>query len=381
MNPTPDAQQAPVRLTLAFTEWPEADRAAWEAAVRKGDALDPGGPGEFWSDAMQRAIRMPYGRWLGWLHGNELLQPGASLGERAAPELMVKFVDDLRQQIASVTVSSYVTHLYIGLRAMAPERDWTWLQRIKNELRRRARPVRNKRKLVVPADELFAFGLALMAEAEKDETLTPVARAVQFRDGLMIAMLAARPVRLKNFSALRIGHELVYRADVHWIILEAGHTKTHAPVELPYPTALTPWLHRYLSHYRRILLEPHAKAKAPSQTRPPGMFLWVSEVRSMMGDRVIYQHLVDHTRSRFGHAVNPQLFRDCVATTIAIEDPVHVGITQNLLGHASPRTAERFYNHAHSLQASRSYQSIVLGLRRKARAEPRRRAVHTTSEI
>ena len=30
---------------------------------------------------------------------------------------------------------------------------------------------------------------------------------------------------------------------------------------------------------------------------------------------------------RFGHALNPHLFRDCAATSIAIEDPDHVRIT------------------------------------------------------
>ncbi len=53
-----------------------------------------------------------------------------------------------------------------------------------------------------------------------------------------------------------------------------------------------------------------------------------------------------HTRERFGFPVNPHRFRDCAATSIAIEAPEHVGIILPVLGHARATTGERYYNQA-----------------------------------
>ena len=44
--------------------------------------------------------------------------------------------------------------------------------------------------------------------------------------------------------------------------------------------------------------------------------------------------------------VNPHLFRDCAATTIATADPKHVSMIASLLGHSNGRTGEAYYNQA-----------------------------------
>ncbi len=61
--------------------------------------------------------------------------------------------------------------------------------------------------------------------------------------------------------------------------------------------------------------------------------------------------------------VNPQLFRDCAATSIAIEAPDHVGIIMPVLGHARATTGERYYNQARSLEAARRFQAVIDGFR------------------
>jgi integrase/recombinase XerD len=68
------------------------------------------------------------------------------------------------------------------------------------------------------------------------------------------------------------------------------------------------------------------------------------------------------TKTRFGHAINPHFFRDCAATSIAIEDPAHVYVTQSILGHTSIETSER---HAQSLEAIRRCEKRILELRRQ----------------
>ena len=66
-----------------------------------------------------------------------------------------------------------------------------------------------------------------------------------------------------------------------------------------------------------------------------------------------------HTRAAFGRDLSVHLFRDCAATTIAVDDPKHVRSIMPILGHASMAVSEKHYNQARSLEASRRYQKIL----------------------
>jgi integrase/recombinase XerD len=80
----------------------------------------------------------------------------------------------------------------------------------------------------------------------------------------------------------------------------------------------------------------------------------------------IYNRITRLTLKNLGRSVNPHLFRDCAATSLAIEDPRHVRIAANLLGHRRFRTTERFYNQANNIEASRIMQNVLLSLQRRA---------------
>jgi hypothetical protein len=66
-----------------------------------------------------------------------------------------------------------------------------------------------------------------MAEAESQSTR--LRRFKAYRDGLMIALLASRPLRLRNLTA---------------------ETNTKAPIELPWPEMLASYLETYLANHR-----------------------------------------------------------------------------------------------------------------------------------
>jgi hypothetical protein len=70
---------------------------------------------------------------------------------------------------------------------------------------------------------------------------TPRRRAVRHRDRLVVALLAARPLRRRNPTGLRLGHSLVRRrGGGWWIVLPGEETKNHDPLEVPWPGALAP---------------------------------------------------------------------------------------------------------------------------------------------
>ena len=128
------------------------------------------------------------------------------------------------------------------------------------------------------------------------------------------------------------------------------------------PAALVPSLDRYLSHHRPLLCA-RAAIRSAAKGAPAVRQLWVSGEGSAMIDRSVYESVVKLTLPAFGRTVNPHLFRDCAATSVATDDPEHVHITTSILGHTSLATSERSYNHAQSIPAARRYQQLVLHLR------------------
>jgi integrase len=94
-------------------------------------------------------------------------------------------------------------------------------------------------------------------------------------------------------------------------------------------------------------------------------FLWVSSDGSPMTQISIYDRIRKHTAEAFGVAINPHLFRDAAATTLAIADPEHVRVAAPLLGHRTFTTTERHYQQAKTLEAHRAYVDVLFKVGQK----------------
>jgi integrase/recombinase XerD len=285
-----------------------------------------------------------------------LLEATSSPADRITPARVGAYVVDLEKHNATSTLLHRVRELGEVAMVMDPDRDWRWLNRIHSQIQVRHRPARPKRPRLVSSLELFELGTGLMARAEQEHT--KCAGAITYRDGLIIALLAAQPLRLRNLTGLDLDHTLVRRRTQWWIEFSESETKTNNVIELPWPEALIAALESYLARHRGVLA--NMRGGSP---RPVGDALWVSSKGSPMTRNGIYWCIPKRTRDAFGHSINPHLFRDCAATSVAIDDPRHVGIAAPLLGHRSASTTEKYYNQAASVQATRLVQAFLLSLR------------------
>jgi integrase/recombinase XerD len=303
------------------------------------------------------------------LQRNELLDPRVGPADRVTPERIRGYVAGLLGQNAASTTASRVRHLYCALRAMAPEHDWGWMRDVESRIRRGAVSPRDKRALLVPSDQLFAYGVELMDQADGPAGGTTLRRAQYYRDGLLIALLAARLFRRRNLSSIEIGRHLLPQAQGYRLCFEAAETKTNTKIERTFPGVLVPYLERYLSHYR-ALLDPRTRGSRWVSTapRPPTPALWISTHGTPMAATTVYARIVALTREKFGRSISPHLFRDCAGTSIATEDPEHVYVAMSALAHRTLKTAQRHYIHAQSLEAAKLYQGEVLHLKRGNRA-------------
>jgi integrase/recombinase XerD len=360
MTGTFGRERAPERACLRTCEWPARDRALWKAALQAGDVLEPGGVRNRYAAISNRKVERGYGRWLTYLVTTGQLHPDETPDDRITRDRVAAYVDALDALgNGTYTILARLQELYEAAIVMNADRDWSWIRRIASKVRARHTRVRDKRAKMIGDEELVELGLMLMHAT--DEQNTDRLRAITFRDGLLIALLAMRPaMRRRNIAAIEIGRHLK-RVGSTWIVaFTEDETKTGAALEFPWPEFLMPALEQWLANWRPILLGLTGR-----WARPIGNALWISADGSPMTQQSIYDRIVKRTRAAFGRGINPHLFRDCAATTLAYADPKHVGIAAALLGHRSFATTERYYLRARMGEASRRMQQHLLSIRHR----------------
>ena len=331
--------------------WPRSDRVAWTKAYRSADIFDEHSPAGRWSERTWHTAATEYTYWLRYLATRKALDEDVPPTNRVTPDAVSGFSEHLTGRVKTTTRYTYVTRLYKVCLVLAPREDWKWLREMVADLWRAIEPPRKPRP-IVPVDQLYALGFKLMTEAEQSQQLRYIKRAVLYRDGLMVAFLAARPLRLGNFARIRLGYHLTKTWNIWLLHIPAAETKGRRPIEVRLPVDLNAPLERFLDAYRPAFLAASSYD-----------FLWPSWLGRPLSYTRVHQVIVERTKAEFGFRVNPNHFRACAATTMAIRDPVHVRDVSQILGHVRLGTLERFYNLAQTVDASRRYQDHLDALR------------------
>jgi integrase/recombinase XerD len=212
-------------------DWPAAERQAWTAALKKGDIFEDSGGASHWRDSTATTVGRSYGHWLKWTAETGVLHADGGVAHVVTPEYVARYVAHLRDTVSSSTAASRLLHIYMAVKAMAPESDWRWLHDLWKRLERRAVPLRNKNERLADAADLLACGMQAMEDADKSAGLCLRERAILYRDGLLVALLIARPLRLANLTQIEIGRHLVRRRTGYRLIFAAEETKTRQPID------------------------------------------------------------------------------------------------------------------------------------------------------
>lgn len=347
------------RRPLPWAEWPAPDRAAWEALFRDGGILDDPGAAIAWSPATRAKNGDGYAHWLGHLQRSGALDPAEPPTDRVTPERLRLYAEALGERCKPVGVLGRVVELACVVKKMAPDQSWKWLDRIIAGLRTRA-DLHRRHEDLPPSSRLFELGRRLIAEAP--DACSELAAALQHRDGLLLALLAARPLRMRNLAMIRLGRHLL-PVDGHWRLrFAAGETKTGRPLELEVPDALVPAIGLYLDRHRPLLLARRGRWHGLRQEGGPGF--WISQDGTTMRPAALSDRLRAVTEAHLGVAVGPHAFRTALATEVAERDPAHVRAAAPLLGHATFAVTDRHYVQASAIAAGRRYAADLARLRR-----------------
>lgn len=351
----------PGQKIIAFAHWPPCDRAVWIEAIADGDLFDGRGPAAHWSDASRRVTVAGYGRWIGFLASTEPEALTLLPADRVTPDRVRAYIAMLETSLSPCGIWNYVKNLRNGLSVMSPGEDFGWLGTIEQRLWLKA-DAQTCNKPVPSSDRLVALGLDLMDRARQSwETLRYQAR-LDYRDGLLIALLALVPLRRRNIAMIRIGQHLLRSEDGWSLVFEADETKNRRPIEFAIPDLLTAPIEHYLAVIRPAFRE------AAKHDR-----LWASLKTGGLSGDAIYCAVRKRVRAELGIDLTLHQFRDAAATTLAHSGPEDVMLARDLLGHADFGTTKKHYIRADSIDAGRQFAALLAKEREAVRSNLRRR--------
>ncbi len=357
------------RTSLPLAEWPEVDRRLWLQAVSKGDFLDPDGRAAHWAEATKTQVAKGYGKFLFFLSRSGVLDLECDLSpDRRIDETRLRAYLALlsEQSLAPVTVFSRITDLTEAIRVMCPEADMTSLRSLCTTLNARAVPKRNKAARVKSPEEIVRSAIGFLARMRRERSGPPsVMESSHHRDALALALLAARPIRRKNFASLVLGENLVQRDGLWSCMIDAERTKEGRELAftLPDDPSFREAFEEHLRVYRPVLLR---RPDAADRFEGP---LWISTRGRPMTDHALYFAINRSSERIVGVRINPHLLRDCAASAISAGAPDAILAAARILGHSSLATTLGHYEQSSMLAGLSRLQGRIEELMAEAVAE------------
>ena len=351
----------PRRRVLRRCEWPAIDERLFTHGCTPADVFDEDPhPGATWAEPTLRKIVGAYGRWLGFLAETGELDPDIHPADRVIAPRVRGYLALLREVgLSDFSIVGLFADLRTALRVMAPERDFAWLTNPCGASLRSRLPMKRRDFEVPPSLILYEWGVELMLGAL--DLRGDVRRRVQYRDGLLIAIFAARARRHRAMAGLHLGREVIRHGDAYRVIIPpelikggARHKKWD---EFLLPVALTPYVDRYLEIERRELLAGQDHDA-----------FWINWDGAPLGYRGIDKRIRWLSVKKFGFAFGPHRFRYSAATSAAIDAVQLPGLAAAMLN-ITGEVADRHYNRAGQVAAAIKYHEAVAKARRRLRPD------------
>lgn len=340
--------------SLHVHEWPVVDQDAWEAACRSGSRFSRGGGASRLAEVSRADFANRYGAFLGFLQRTDRCDLGAGAAGPVTRANVDAYLADLNARVRSVTSWNAIRKLRRAAELLAPGQDYSWLAEIEKDLALVMQP-RSKFDRLVFSDRLLEAGLTVATEAVRFGK-NELARSIGVRNGLMVALLALNPIRLKNFAGLEIGRTFREADGSWWIVLPSVSTKTRRPDERRVHLVLNRWIGLYLKEMRPALIGG----------RPATDALWISSRTGAAYTRKNLGTLISKvTREAIGVDVSPHLFRTAAASTATAYGSETPFLASAILNHTDPRVTEEHYERSGSVGAAQIFSDLVRSLVQK----------------
>jgi integrase len=189
-----------------------------------------------------------------------------------------------------------------------------------------------------------------------NKPVTP-ARARLARDAVIVAILTAAPMRLKNLRHLDLAEHFrpafSIAANCWELVLKAEEVKNDIDLAYPVPPEVMAMIECYMSKYQPLLA-----GKASTKLFPGG------RGADTFGDGGARMALGRLLKRRLGIEMNPHLFRHLSAFIFLKAHPGQYEPVRRLLGHKNIQTTIDFYASFDTDEAMKRYGSILRDFRK-----------------
>ena len=343
----------PTRSCLHVRDWPAADQVLWADALGDGDDETRTCAAK-WRPTTAQTNQEGYGRWV-----NHLTRTGVDLqtaaAERVTPAQVRLYAGELRgQDLAPQSVCNRISQLFCVMSVLAPDQEWGWLQRRANRLALIAEDQHEPKPLTMLTGDILDRALKAVRQVERDGLKPGMLPAIEYRNWLMLAILALMPLRRHNFSGMSDERNLNRCGKIWTAEIPAEDTKQNKKIKMPVPDVLHRHIEFYLDEVRPTLLAGRESDR-----------FWISIFHTDMTDHSVYIAITNFTRRVFGEAINPHRFRHIAVSSLVIAAPEMLEAGRALLTQADTETTKDHYIIGQSLAASRDQADIIATLRRR----------------
>ena len=337
-----------IPFVLKYNDWPSADRIAWIAFYTDEGIFDDEGPFRHWSEGSRTKRRQSYGQWLSFLVRSEPSALKLLPAQRVTVDRVRSYLQECETRLGPRSIAGLILDLYVLAKGLDPANDWTWLNTASRRLLRRSGAGTLAEAPPISAQRIWRWSVDRLETLHHPLAVSPMQRAIWFRQALMIGFLISRPVRRRALLAMTVDGHVTRRISGYHIAFAAQDMKDRRTHEALLPQALTIPLDRYLQVHRPILLGEQWSS-----------FLWINQYGKPITPDGFSRELPKVTERHLGVALRPHAFRRVAATSVAETDPEHVNIIKDLLGHSTLDMAEKHYNRATGISSCKKLQSIM----------------------
>jgi site-specific recombinase XerD len=315
-----------------WKNWPPLDRQLWEAGLQVGDILEPRTYASKLRPATIHAIVVGYRRWLVFLCAQDRLDPAVTPAARVTRQNVAAYFKCLRESHCNASIIARLTELRRAMQIMHPEVDFRWLTAPGGRSLATLLPVSTKPIQTIDSKVLYEWGLTMAQTALADAH--PEQRRIMYRNGLLIALFAARAPRVMSMASLRLGKTVIRTGETYRLVFEHEDIKTGRRLEYETPPRLSAALDRYIAVERAEL--------AGEQDHD---WFWLNQYGEKLTAGEIGDMIQRQSKRAFGKGFGPHRFRHALGTTAPLKDPTHPGVAAAILG-ISGHMVERHYNRA-----------------------------------
>ena len=336
----------PIARLLPVSSWSAGDQAAWERACLKAGPLDPSGGLAHLGLLSLDQHRRSWARYRSFLWTIGELVETERPAERLTYDRGGRFILSLRDRMTPLSVLECIHTLARTIEAMEPDHDWGWVRR--HPTLPRNAEVQLSLKRIVPPDpvELLAAALAYCDSADSQPTSVPSALA--FRDGLIVAFATYFATRRKNIFEMTLGEHLIIDDDRTRLRLDSS-IKNGEIIESIVPETLEPYLRRYLTHHRKVVL---------GQQADPGS-VWISRFGNQLSYGSLFLLFRRTGERAIGRRINVHSVRYAMATAILDNDVDDVALASAGLAHRGHSSVRRIYDKGGPQRANRAWRAIL----------------------